>query len=253
MKFKNIKKWTITTSLYCLAATSILQAHAQTQSKISQSTGWQLIHKDEEMPSLLTPRPRDPWRNRSIYVKPNSKKTIKSVQFPGVTYRAADFSYSDFGRITKTRFVYQCEIAGYKTSDSDAGYLSSLTYIIPDENSSEASQVAFRYLCPKTKNPWIEFGETEGLLGKKYFLNLNTWTRAKNPKLGIIDHVLITHPISNTALDSTFLYISCSSKKLATHSKYSPLSPMSRELVLDEALPESIGSLWLDLICSNKN
>lgn len=52
--------------------------------------------------------------NAPIYVKLDSIKNIKSVNYKGVIYRRADFSYSIAGLTSRERFVFQCDAHSYK-------------------------------------------------------------------------------------------------------------------------------------------
>lgn len=188
----------------------------------------------------------------AVYVKKGSIKKTKSVNFKGTIYVGADFSYSTFGRTERSRYVFDCSLSAYKTSEAASGYYVDLSWVTPFDGSDSVKRIAFDYLCPNIENPWLNFGETDGALSEIYYLNKQTLSNSRNSRYGeVISGIVVKgYEKSMISLDAFAIYVSCGRRLLGALDMLYYKSPSNPAISLEEPNPGSIGSFWLDLFCS---
>lgn len=199
-----------------------------------------------------------------VYLQEGSIKNIKSVNFMNTTYRRAVFSYSLAGSTTRAKYLFDCEEANYKTSDTESGFWIDLNWITPPTDRSGFEWAAYRYLCPNSKDPWVPIAENSD--GEQYYININTGYSFKIPSLGNVRTWVMTRhkdsssgnglaPRFTTYLPYGYnllkLCVSCKTKTLAIYGLAS--IPSNNKVSLSDANPDSVGEQMISVICGTKD
>jgi hypothetical protein len=121
-------------------------------------------------------------RYSPVYLQNGSPKNIKSVNFKNTIYRRGVFSYSIDGSTARSTFLFDCREANYKTSDSQAGYWSTMSWITPSISKNDFTWAAYTFLCPNAKDPW--FPIAEDIRGMRYYVNVETGYKFQSPVYG---------------------------------------------------------------------
>ena len=189
----------------------------------------------------------------SVFVKNDSIKNIRSVEFRNTVYKRADFSYSDLsGNTQRERFVFDCSDSSYKNNDTSSGFYSDVLWVTPFTQKNSIESVAHRFLCPGSKDPWVEFFESSGSLANLYFINARTLSTVKNPRYGHVKAgvVLAGYKDTRIAIKTFMLYVACKQRLLGELDFFEYRQPSSPALILEEQNPGSLGASWLDVLCN---
>ncbi len=191
------------------------------------------------IPSLL-----NPW-----YLREGSRRTVKSVEFPGTIYESAEFSYTKGNETTRRKFFIDCRTASYKDTLATKGHLSQMTYIpFNGESLYNGGEfdgwIAYKYLCPKAKNPWLVIAESSD--GDKYAINAATAVRLQSSPYKH-SYFYISSKIQQISSPEIMgLYVACKPKRAMFRAIYDIINyfPRSKELN-----PDSIGEEITSVIC----
>jgi hypothetical protein len=199
-----------------------------------------------------------------IFLQAGSIKNIKSVNFKNTTYRRGVFSYTLAGTTIRSTYLFDCQEANYKTSDTQNGYWEDMSWITPSSDKNSFEWAAYKYLCPNAEDPWVLIAENVKDL--QYYVNKGTGYSFQSPKYGTIKTwVMTTHQIEghkNTYQSFTYsfdklfgndssgllqLYVACSTKKIGIYSLST--GPSDKNVILDDSNPNSVGEQMIDSAC----
>jgi len=189
----------------------------------------------------------------SVFVKIDTIKNFRSVEFRNTVYKRADFSYSDLaGSTQRERFVFDCSDSSYKNNDTSPGFYSDVSWITPFTPKDSIQSVAHQFLCPGAKDPWVEFFESTETLAKLYFINAQSLSTAKNPKYGYVKSgvVLAGYKDTRIAMKTFMLYAACKQRLLGELDFFEYIQASNPALILEEQNPGSLGASWLDVLCN---
>jgi hypothetical protein len=193
-------------------------------------------------------------RYSPVYLQVGSVKTIKSVNFKNTIYHRGVFSYSLAGSTSRSTYLFDCPEASYKTSDKQGGYYSDLNWITPSTDIASFDWAAYKFLCPKVKDPWYLIGGSND--GEHYHVNTETGYTFKSPVYGEV-RTWVMHKRKEKELryggsdssDLLQLYVACKPKSLAIYSLLS--GPEDQDVVLDDQNPGSVGEYMILSACRN--
>lgn len=145
---------------------SISTAAVQLASPATAQPGWIDITKEvERVIGKQTPE-------TDYYLKSNSIKNIKSVNFKDTNYRQAIFSFVGTSTTSRRTYSFDCAEYSYKLDSQTPGYWHSLNWITPGYDQNNFTWFAFKYLCGEKPDPWKLVSESVD--GEKLYLNIKT-------------------------------------------------------------------------------
>lgn len=115
------------------------------------------------------------------------------------------------------------------------------------------SWIAYKYLCPLDPDPWVKIAESSD--SDVYYINKKTAYYFQHPYYGSVFTALaskVSMPLGQSSpdyltSDETYLYVSCSKKKLQMYVR--SLQPRNEYIELDDPNPGSVGDGILSVIC----
>ena len=185
--------------------------------------------------------------NSPIFVKLDSIKNIKSVNYKGVVYRRADFSYLLAGITQRERYVFECDDGSYRSEDTSP----LRNWITPATSKDSMSWIAYKYLCPSSVDPWVKIAETTS--GQIYYVNKENHWDFQHPYYGNVLTWLLSMVKSYgmrsdyMSSEEAYLYVSCARKILQIYA-YN-LQPEGRYVELKEFNPGSVGEEIISSVC----
>lgn len=199
-----------------------------------------------------------------VYLQAGSVKNIKSVNFKSTVYRRGVFSYSIAGSTTRQTYLFDCKEANYKTSDTQPGYWTDINWITPTTSKTLFDWAAYKYLCPNSKDPWLEIAEN--IDGERYLVNTATGYIFTSPAYGKVrTWVMIkTKKESSSATasgrfqsswpreefgypDLMQVYVSCQKRLMSI---YNLDGPSDKDVTLDDPNPGSIAEAIVKTVCA---
>ena len=129
------------------------------------ASGWKEI--THELSKILNgPVPGSP-----VYIKTGLQRDVRSANYKNVVYRRAVISLLIGTMTTRNTYMFDCDEASYKTSETGPGDWESVNWITPD-SPRDLSWAMYKYLCPTAKSPWLNVSESAD--GKFTYFNSNT-------------------------------------------------------------------------------
>jgi hypothetical protein len=200
-----------------------------------------------------------------VYLQEGSVRNIKSVNFKNTVYRRGVFSYVLGGSTIRSTYLFDCQEANYKTSDTQGGYWVDLSWITPSTDRDSFNWAAYKYLCSNSKDPWFLIATNSD--DEQYYVNIETGYSFNSPLYGKVKTwVMAKHKekVNNNSYSSygrllgmnsgpdtsdlLRLYVSCKIKLVSIYNLLS--DPSDTDANLLEVNPNSVGEEMLSSACS---
>ncbi len=224
----------LTTRMKTSLISCVVLAASMTMGHQSAAAQWQNI--TEEARKIAGEEPRQ----SPIYIRMDSIRNIKSVEFKDTIYRRADFSFSDYGSTRRKRYVFECRDWSYRTEDTS--FIRN--WITPATETTSIDWIAYKYLCPRDSSPWIELARASD--ETIYYINKETVYNFNRPDYGRVAAAIISS-VRKFSSEVLYLYASCSRQMIAVYEI--GMDPGDEYIKLEEVNPSSIGEGLLRQMC----
>ncbi len=116
-----------------------------------------------------------------VYIKTGLQRNVRSANYKNVIYRRAVISLLAGTMTTRNTYMFDCDEASYKNSETGPGDWESVIWITPD-SPRDLSWAMYKYLCPSAKSPWLNVSESVD--GKFTYFNGPTHYNFQSPRYG---------------------------------------------------------------------
>lgn len=186
--------------------------------------------------------------NSPYYLKKDSVKTIKSINFKNTTYKRGEFSYASRLSTERVDYLFDCNEAAYKLNDGRPGYWDSLSWITPGTREDSIQWMAYKYLCPSAKDPWALLAESVD--DEEYWANTKAGYNFSSKKYGKVLTWVVAKVRAKSLVsfpDMYQVYVSCGTRRLSLYPLMAGVA--DNKVEIDEPNPRSIGDQVVRLVC----